>query len=53
MQRIDIEHDFALPVERVYAYLPEHENLSSCSARRSRGFATGTPSATAPDRCGR
>jgi uncharacterized protein YndB with AHSA1/START domain len=28
MQRIDIEHDFALPVERVYAYLSEHENLS-------------------------
>lgn len=28
MQRIEIEHDFALPVERVYAYLAEHENLS-------------------------
>ncbi|MBV9485688.1 MAG: SRPBCC family protein [Frankiaceae bacterium] len=27
MQRIEIDHDFALPVERVYAYLAEHENL--------------------------
>ena len=27
MQRVEITHDFALPVERVYAYLSEHENL--------------------------
>ena len=27
MQRVDITHDFPLPVERVYAYLSEHENL--------------------------
>ena len=27
MQRIEITQDFALPVERVYAYLSEHENL--------------------------
>lgn len=27
MQRIEIDRDFALPVERVYAYLSEHENL--------------------------
>ena len=27
MQRIEIDHDFALPVERVYAHLAEHENL--------------------------
>ncbi len=27
MQRVEIHHDFALPVERVYAYLAEHENL--------------------------
>ena len=27
MQRVDITHDFALPVERLYAYLAEHENL--------------------------
>jgi uncharacterized protein YndB with AHSA1/START domain len=27
MQRIEIDQDFALPVERVYAYLAEHENL--------------------------
>lgn len=29
MQRIEITQDFALPVERVYAYLAEHENLGS------------------------
>jgi uncharacterized protein YndB with AHSA1/START domain len=28
MQRIEIDHDFTLPVERVYAYLAEHENLA-------------------------
>ena len=27
MQRIEIDHDFSLPVERLYAYLSEHENL--------------------------
>ncbi len=27
MQRIEIEHDFAKPVDRVFAYLSEHENL--------------------------
>jgi uncharacterized protein YndB with AHSA1/START domain len=27
MQRIEIDQDFTLPVERVYAYLAEHENL--------------------------
>jgi uncharacterized protein YndB with AHSA1/START domain len=27
MQRVDITHDFPLPVERVYAHLAEHENL--------------------------
>jgi uncharacterized protein YndB with AHSA1/START domain len=27
VQRIDITQDFALPVERVYAYLAEHEHL--------------------------
>ncbi len=27
MQRIEITQDFALPVDRVYAYLSEHENL--------------------------
>jgi uncharacterized protein YndB with AHSA1/START domain len=28
MQRIEIDQDFTLPVERVYAYLSEHENLA-------------------------
>lgn len=27
MQRIDIEQTFSAPVDRVYAYLAEHENL--------------------------
>jgi uncharacterized protein YndB with AHSA1/START domain len=29
MQRIEIDQDFALPVERVYSYLGEHENLAT------------------------
>lgn len=27
MQRVEIEHAFAKPVEKVYAYMAEHENL--------------------------
>lgn len=27
MKTVHVEHDFALPVDRVYAYLSEHENL--------------------------
>ena len=27
MQRVEIEHVFAKPVEQIYAYLAEHENL--------------------------
>ncbi len=27
MQRVEIHHDFAKPVDRVFAYLAEHENL--------------------------
>jgi len=27
MQRIEIDYDFTLPVDRVYAYLAEHENV--------------------------
>jgi uncharacterized protein YndB with AHSA1/START domain len=29
MQRIEIDQDFTLPVERVYAYLAEHEHLEA------------------------
>jgi uncharacterized protein YndB with AHSA1/START domain len=29
MQRIEIDQDFSLPVERVYAYLAEHENMET------------------------
>lgn len=28
MQRVDITQDFALPVDRIFAYLSEHENLA-------------------------
>ena len=27
MQRVDVHHDFAKPVDRIFAYLAEHENL--------------------------
>jgi uncharacterized protein YndB with AHSA1/START domain len=27
MQKVEITHEFTLPVERVYAFLSEHENL--------------------------
>lgn len=27
MNRVDVTYDFALPVDRVYAFLAEHENL--------------------------
>ncbi|MDX6216475.1 MAG: hypothetical protein QOG99_2059, partial [Frankiales bacterium] len=27
MQTVDVQQDFSLPVDRVYAYLSEHENL--------------------------
>ena len=38
MQRIEITQGFALPVERVYAYLSEHENLGPIfGARIERG----------------
>lgn len=29
MQKVDITQDFALPVERVYTYLAEHEHLGT------------------------
>lgn len=29
MQRIEIRHELALPVDRAYAYLSEHENLGT------------------------
>ncbi len=27
VQKIDVEHEFRIPVDRVFAYLSEHENL--------------------------
>jgi hypothetical protein len=29
MQRIEIDYDFTVPVDRAYAYLAEHENLGT------------------------
>jgi uncharacterized protein YndB with AHSA1/START domain len=29
MQRINIHHDFAIPVEKLFAHLSEHENLET------------------------
>ena len=43
MQRIDITHDFRLPVSRVYAYLAEHEHLAplfGATIRRVQDGAT-------------
>ena len=44
MQRIEITYDFALPVERVYAFLSEHENLGplfAAKVTRIRDGASG------------
>ena len=52
MQRIEITQDFALPVDRVYAFLSEHENLGPLlGAKITRVCATATPAATASARC--
>lgn len=42
MARIEITQDFALPVERVYAYLSEHENLGPLFGARVRRVKDGT-----------
>jgi uncharacterized protein YndB with AHSA1/START domain len=41
MQRIDITQDFALPVERVYAFLSEHENLGPLFGAKIRRVRDG------------
>jgi uncharacterized protein YndB with AHSA1/START domain len=40
--RIDITYDFALPVQRVYAYLAEHENLGPLFGAKVRRVQDGT-----------
>lgn len=42
MARIEITQDFALPVERVYAYLSEHENLGPLFGAKVRRVKDGT-----------
>ncbi len=44
MQRIDLVHDFALPVDRVYAYLSEHENLGPLFGARVTRLRDGDTS---------
>lgn len=49
MQHIDLTHDFALPLERVFAYLARHENLGEVFGLRVRRVKEG---ATEPDGVG-
>lgn len=44
MQHIDITQDFALPVDRVYAYLSEHENLGPLFGAKIRRVRDGDSS---------
>lgn len=44
MQRIEITQDFALPVERVYSYLAEHENLGPLFGARITRVRDGADS---------
>ena len=44
MQRIEITQDFALPVQRVYAYLSEHENLGPLFGARITRVRDGASS---------
>lgn len=44
MQRVDITHEFSLPVERVYDHLAEHENLGPLFGARIRRVRDGDTS---------
>lgn len=44
MRAVDVTHDFALPVDRVYAYLAEHENLGPLFGARIRRVRDGVTS---------
>jgi uncharacterized protein YndB with AHSA1/START domain len=44
VQRIDITHDFRLPVSRVYAYLAEHEHLAPLFGATIRRVQDGASS---------
>ena len=42
MQRLIFDHDYAMPPERVFAYLSEHENLSDLFGARITRLRDGT-----------
>lgn len=42
MERVHIERDFGLPVERVFAYLAEHENLEALFGAKVTRLNDGT-----------
>jgi len=42
MQRIIFDHDYALPPERVFGYLAEHENLADILGARITRLKNGT-----------
>ena len=44
MRSVDVTHEFALPVDRVYAYLAEHENLGPLFGARIRRVRDGRTS---------
>lgn len=44
MQRVEITHEFALPVDRVYDYLAEHEHLGPLFGARIRRVRDGDSS---------
>lgn len=43
-QRIEVEQDFVFPVERVFAYLGEHENLASLFSAKIKRLNDGETS---------
>lgn len=42
MQHVIVEHDFALPRDRVFAYLSEHENLGPLFGAKIKRLRDGT-----------
>ena len=42
MQRLIFDHDYAIPTERVFAYLSEHENLDDIFGARITRLRDGT-----------
>ena len=42
MERVHVEHDFRQPVDRVYAYLSEHEHLETLFGAKIKRLCDGT-----------